>query len=273
MFKKGERQVYWPTFKTVFRYILICHVLFLLIPSQVDAAIVRERHEYEKTGHVFWEIPTDEKIVALTFDDGPDRTNTPLILDVLKKYGAKATFFVVGKNVKENADVVQRTIIEGHELGNHTYTHTYNESINQATLTTEMNKTDMLLLELFAIKPTFFRPVGGYYNDLIIETAIEAKHDVFLWSWHQDTRDWANRNKKQLSAQVLNNIRPGDVILFHDGGGDRTPTIEAIKEIIPALQDEGYSFLTLSEMVDRHKFSSKQNTKPGFRLAPLPFMK
>lgn len=240
--------------KTVYATILIQLLVFFLI-SDASQAVIRDRSEYEKTGNVIWDIETDDKVVALTFDDGPHRLNTPMLLNVLDEYNVQATFFVVGEDVKEHPDIVKRILFENHEIGNHTFTHDYNEAVSKASLSQEIEQTDILLMDMFGIKPLFFRPVGGYYNDDIIDVALEKEHKISLWSWHQDPRDWDNRSKKQIVSHVLSNIQPGDVILLHDGGGDRSETVEAVKEIIPTLQKQGYTFLTLSELTGHQPFT------------------
>ena len=237
-----------------FFYKLIISFFLLFFFSNNAFATVKERHEYEKTGDVIWEVKTTEKIVSLTFDDGPHLINTPLLLDVLKDHEVKASFFVAGENVEMYPEITNRIIKEGHEIGNHTYTHIYNIHMTKEKMLEEIKKTNDILLRTINQKPTFFRPVGGYHNDVIISSATEQHHKVILWSWHQDPKDWTNRGSYEIANHVIKNIHPGDVILLHDGGGNRLQTIEAVKEIIPILKQQGYSFLTLSELTSQFAY-------------------
>lgn len=230
----------------LFTFVLL---LTFFLPSEVSHAVIKERHEYERTGNVFWEAQTDEMLVALTFDDGPHPANTPELLDLLKKHNVHATFFVVGKWVDAYPELAHRIVDEGHEIANHTYSHNYDEQISKDTLMDEIEKTNVLLESELGFRPTFFRPVGGYYTDEIIEAAIDLNQDVLLWSWHQDPRDWAGPRMESIAAHILNGITPGDVILLHDGGGDREETLKAVDRIIPILKHRGYSFATASQLL------------------------
>ncbi|MCM3618940.1 polysaccharide deacetylase family protein [Sutcliffiella horikoshii] len=226
--------------------------LFLLFASillQVTAfAETKTRSEYEKTGQVLWEVNTQEKIVALTFDDGPHPVYTPILLDILEKYEAKATFFVVGSNVEKNPDIIKNIVMGSHEIGNHTFSHSYDTTIKPEKMVEEIEKTNNILLLETGNRPRFFRPVGGYFSQDIIDSAVGLKHKVLLWSWHQDPRDWDSKSASDIANHIMKNIHPGDVILLHDGGGNRMQTIEAVEILIPKLQSEGYRFVTVSEL-------------------------
>ncbi|SEM86871.1 polysaccharide deacetylase family sporulation protein PdaB [Terribacillus saccharophilus] len=204
------------------------------------------KEEYEKSGEITWEVQTKKKVIALTFDDGPNGTYTNQVLDVLKENNAKATFFVIGENVKRDSRTLIRTHTEGHEIGNHTFTHTKLQNIDLISVEKEIKQTDDIVMKYIAQKPLYFRPVGGYYNEEIVKAAVDTNHKIILWS--QDTRDWNHESADHIYKQVMDNIHPGDIILLHDGGGDRTETVQAIKRLIPALKKKGYALLTISEL-------------------------
>lgn len=206
------------------------------------------RPYYEEKGYVLWEIKTDEKVIALTFDDGPHPTYTPQVLDLLKKYDAKATFFVIGERAEKYPEVVSRIGEENHEIANHTYTHPL--SISPAKLKEELKKTNDIIHDITGTSPIFYRPVGGQYNDKIINTAINEGYKVIMWSWHQDTEDWKTPGVKKIVKKVLSGVQPGNIVLFHDSGGDRSQTIQALEEILPELQQQGYKFVTVSELIE-----------------------
>ncbi|UOQ43301.1 polysaccharide deacetylase family protein [Halobacillus salinarum] len=207
-----------------------------------------DRFFFEKQGRAIWDIPTNKKIVALTFDDGPSETYTPLVLDVLKKYQAKATFFVVGERAESSPQIIKRQVKAGHEVANHTYSHPNIRTMSKKALTDEILHTNAIIHGLTGYTPKLFRPPGGAYNESIIYTANEAGFTVVLWSWHQDTLDWKQPGTSTIVRNVVNNVRNGDIILFHDYGGNRMQTVNALKKILPRLKKEGYEFVTVSQL-------------------------
>ena len=225
--------------------------LLLLFNVQDTFAKERSRAFYEETGDVIWNMVTEEKLIALTFDDGPHPTYTPQILDILAKYNAKATFFVIGEHAKKSPDIIKRQVQEGHEIANHSYTHNNARLKEGDALKEELKQTDDIIHEITGMRPTFYRPVGGYYNDLIINTSVHEGYRVIMWSWHQDTEDWKRPGVDKIVHKVLSGRKPGDIVLFHDAGGDRTQTVAALSMILPALENEGYEFVTVSGLLQR----------------------
>ena len=229
----------------------IAGIVILLFFSIGYASLATEkgRPYYEKNGYILWDIKTEEKIIALTFDDGPHATYTPQILDLLAKYEAKATFFVVGEHAKKFPNIILRERDEGHEIANHTFTHSYTRT--SEGLEKELTETNELIYDITGTYPVLYRPVGGSYNEIIINTAMENGYKVVLWSWHQDTKDWKRPGVNKIVTTVLSGARPGDIVLFHDSGGDRSQTVKALEEILEGLIKQGYEFVTVSELLDR----------------------
>jgi polysaccharide deacetylase family sporulation protein PdaB len=220
----------------------------------LSAAPKKGRPYYEKRGEVVWEVPTEEKVIALTFDDGPDPEDTPHILDLLQQYGAKATFFVIGEKVERYPELIKREAAEGHELANHTYKHTYfNGPIKESTMRDELLRAEEAILKISGQKPHSFRPPGGYYNELLVQTAKKEGYMVVMWSWHINTMDWNTPGVDKITSKVLNNTRNGDIVLFHDYVEGKTQTIEALERILPELQRRGYRFVTISELLTYSK--------------------
>ena len=213
-------------------------------------ATEKGRPYYEKKGYILWDIKTEEKVIALTFDDGPHSIFTPQVLDVLEKYDAKATFFVIGERAENFPDIILRQQNEGHEIANHTYTHPY--SGTPGSLENELKKTDQVIFDIIGRYPALYRPVGGSYNEETINIAVQNGFKVIMWSWHQDTEDWKKPGVQSIVTKVLSGAKPGDVILFHDAGGDRSQTVKALEEILPALKKEGYKFVTVSELLHKN---------------------
>ena len=232
---------------------IIVSVYTLCLFSIPVFAYTRSRAEYEKKGHVIWEVKTDEKIVAITFDDGPHPVFTPQILDILGKYNAKATFFVAGNKVKRFPDVLKRQMEEGHEIANHTFNHIYNGRITEAKLTEELVLTDAIIEKTVGIKPNLYRPVGGLYNDTIINTAVKNGKLVVLWSWRMDPKDWRNTSASEISRIVTNDVQPGNIILLHDWHGTEdskiSQTVRSLETILRYLSENGYKCVTVSELL------------------------
>ncbi|WP_280208262.1 polysaccharide deacetylase family protein [Brevibacillus sp. AY1] len=225
----------------------------LLFPDQTGSVLAKdkekEREYYETRGEIVWEVPTKSKVIALTFDDGPDPRYTTQIAELLKEYNAKATFFVVGSRVKAHPQVVRLLMEQQHELANHTYTHPDVRRISPANLREEVLATQEEIYKHTGLRPHLFRPPGGVYNESLVHVAKDAGFLVVMWSWHQDTRDWSDPGVKKITNKVLNNARNGDIVLFHDYGGNRKQTVDALREIMPELQKRGYQFVTVSELM------------------------
>ena len=216
----------------------------------------KQRKYYEEAGYIIWDIKTTEKVVALTFDDGPHPKYTERVLDLLEKYGAKGTFFIVGQNAEKNPQLVLRMFQDGHELANHTYTHPSTKSVSK--IMREIKQTTDTIYSITGFSPNLFRPVEGFYTDEIVEEVVKSGYKIVMWSWHQDTEDWKNPGVDKIVNKVLNGMKEGDNVLFHDGGGNREQTVKALERILPVLQKEGYKFITISEMI---KLQAQEESK------------
>lgn len=205
------------------------------------------RPYYEQAGQILWDVKTEEKLVALTFDDGPHPKHTSDVLDLLTQYNAKGTFFVVGEHANKNPELILRMYEDGHELANHTYTHPFKVTVPQ--LMEEIKQTNDTIYSITGFAPSLFRPVEGQYTDAMIDAIAKEGYMVVMWSWHQDTQDWKNPGVKKIVDKVLKGTNNGNVVLFHDGGGNRQQTVDALAQILPALQKEGYKFVTISELL------------------------
>ncbi|MFK7691523.1 polysaccharide deacetylase family protein [Paenibacillus sp. HJGM_3] len=235
----------------------------LLTASSTSAAAApakKERFYYEQRGEIVWEVKTDQKLMALTFDDGPDPEQTPAILDLLRKYNAKCTFFVVGRRVQAFPELAKRVVDEGHELGNHTFNHIYfNNASSAEQIRQQLALTEEAIEQATKTRSVLFRPPGGTYNDLLVEVSNKAGLKPVLWSWHQDTRDWKLPGVSRITSKVLHNARSGDIVLFHDHVHPRTQTIQALEIILPELQKRGYEFVTVSELLKHAKTQPVRN--------------
>lgn len=192
-----------------------------------------------------------DKRVALTFDDGPDRRFTPQVLDKLKKYNAKATFFLMGSRAKALPEITRRISNEGHTIGNHTYWHPklFKESIDRARW--EVTETESALKEIIGYKPALFRAPYGGLNEGLVETF--QKMNLSVVGWSVDSLDWMELNAEEVQKNVLSNVQPGSIILMHSGGHwtqDLSGMIKALDVIIPQLQKDGIEFVTVPELLN-----------------------
>ena len=189
-------------------------------------------------------IAADDKVVALTFDDGPSKY-TESILDVLKKYDACATFFVVGNRVPFYGDILRRTLNEGSELGNHSYDHKLLTRLSKEDFQDEVNKTQEAIKKFTGFTPTLFRPTyGGYTN------ALKSYTDLRFVLWDVDSRDWEVKSKEKILKNVLPNVKSGSIILMHDG---LKYGLNALEDIVKDLKNDGYKFVTVSELLEFNK--------------------
>lgn len=183
------------------------------------------------------ELPAEVKYIALTFDDGPNRATAVKLLDGLKERGASATFFLVGDEIAGKEDLVERMAAEGHQVGNHTWSHVRLE--NRETAGEEIRRTEETLEELLGGEGYWLRPPYGLIGEGV-------KAGVPLVKWSVDPRDWESRNTRKVVQAVLRDAKPNSIILLHD----IYPTsVEAALQIVDALQEEGYWFVTVEELL------------------------
>ncbi|CVK18609.1 Peptidoglycan-N-acetylglucosamine deacetylase [Sporomusa sphaeroides DSM 2875] len=190
-------------------------------------------------------VPTNQKVVALTIDDGPHKRVTPEILAILKDKKVKATFFVLGTNVENSPTILAQEVADGHEIGVHAYNHPSLPKLSDKKIEEEFEKAEAVILPITE-KPTLFRPPGGAFNERVLRIAKQRGYQVILWSI--DTRDWACPPEKKIIDAVFNEVKPGSIILMHDGQYP-IPTPHALGTIIDGLHERGYTFVTVSELL------------------------
>ena len=179
--------------------------------------------------------------VALTFDDGPSSKYTPLLLDGLKDRNVHVTFFLLGKNVKQNQKLVERMHKEGHLLGNHTYNHVQLDKISETTAKQEILKTNNEIYEAAGIYPEYMRPPYGAWKKNM-EICVEML-PVF---WTIDTLDWKTKNVQAVCQVVEKEIEDGAIILMHD---EYETTVNAALKIVDEYQEKGYEFVTVDRLI------------------------
>lgn len=186
--------------------------------------------------------------VALTFDDGPQNPYTGQILDILARYSIKATFFLTGEKVEQNPDIVRRIISDSHEVGNHSYSHKSMRCRSLKWFTSEIERTDELLLQAGASQPISFRPPYGRTSFKLISLLKKKKKKMILWDI--GPKDFKYVHAYEIVGKVLKKLKPGSIIVLHDGGGDRSVTVEAVNILVKDIREMGYKFVTISELTD-----------------------
>lgn len=202
---------------------------------------------------------SNEKIIALTFDDGPDEIFTHQILDILKKYNIKATFFVVGEKVQYNKKIIKREFEEGHEIGNHTYTHINVSKQSYNTIKKEISDTQSAIKSVTGVEPKVFRPPYRAISKDMCKIVKDKNMNVVLWSY-VDAKDWRNPGVDSIVSSIENGVQNGCIILLHDYNNirnDKSQTIQALDIIIPDLISKGYKFVTVSELIEHIEDNDK----------------
>ena len=205
---------------------------------------------------------TNEKLLALTFDDGPDEDFTPQILDILKKYNVKATFYVIGEKVQYNKKIIKREFEEGHEIGNHTYTHINVSKNGYNRINKEIGDTQSEIKSVTGVYPKTFRPPYRAISKDMCEIIKQKNMSIVLWSY-VDARDWQSPGVSSIVKSIESGIQNGCIILLHDYNKLRNPksqTVEALDIIIPDLLEKGYKFVTISELIE-HLEKNTDNEK------------
>ena len=184
-------------------------------------------------------------LVALSFDDSPHATLTPRILDVLAAHDARATFFMIGEHVAGNEDVVRRLVAEGHELGNHMMSDAPSARLSAAEFERQLLQTHELLAPFGPVR--WFRPGHGWFNRRMLGQIQRHGYQCAMASTY--ALEFLAVSAPHAARHILFNVRPGGVIVLHDGAADRERTVAVLERLLPALGRRGYRVVTLSELV------------------------
>lgn len=186
----------------------------------------------------------DEKLVAMTFDDGPSPRTTIKILEILKEHDAKATFFVVGQNALKNQSLMQEIVKQGHEVGNHSFSHVQLTRVSIGRVKNEIASTSKIIHESTGSAPVWFRPPYGSINKKIENVAEELGLKTILWT--DDPRDWSRKaTAVSIENKVMGNLKSGSVVLLHD---NHSATIEALPVMLKKIKERGYKLVTVNEL-------------------------
>lgn len=217
-------------------------------------------------------VHTDKMVLAMTFDDGPHPVNTPKLLDLLKQRNIKATFFVVGKNAQEYPQIIRRIIEEGHEIGNHTWTHASLTTRSDAQIRSELKMSEDALVAAAGYRPHLIRPPYGAINTRIKEL-MNAEFGYSTIMWSVDPNDWKRPGVSVVTSRLVNGAHKGAILLAHD---IHAPTIQAMPSTFDQLLAKGYQFVTVSQLMNIEKENAplgvviRQAAPADHDPAPLP---
>jgi peptidoglycan/xylan/chitin deacetylase (PgdA/CDA1 family) len=213
------------------------------IPSQTPEKSGRKARTEQNI--TFNSVHTDGPYIAMTFDDGPSATLTPKLLDLLAARHIKATFFVIGENVAEHPEIVARAAQEGHEIGNHSWSHPNFGKMSDQGVRSQLQRTDDAIKNATGMRPTLMRPPYGSITD----REKHWIHDEFGYQiilWDVDPYDWKRPGPAVVRNRILKETRPGSIVLSHD---IHPGTIEAMPSTLDALEAKGLKFVTVSELI------------------------
>ena len=239
MKKKRNRQIIY----CIFLAVLILMGLFLKKKSDRIQTVnsrraVSEQETEKAAGEQAEELPPR---VALTFDDGPHSIYTKNLLDGLRERGVKATFFVVGENIPGREDLIRQMEADGHLIGNHTYDHVDISKLSDEENCRELQKTSDLIKEITGHGTAYVRPPFGNWKE-----SMDCKVSMIVVKWTIDTLDWKSKNVTEIIGKVMQQISDHDIILMHDY---YETSVEAALQIIDRLQEEGYEFVTVEDLI------------------------
>ncbi len=216
----------------------IDNIVFYISNNQIN---IKEVGNTNNDNNIYQKdfIDTNKKIIALTFDDGPNY-NTSKILEILNKYNVSATFFVLGSEISGNEKILETMNEYGMEIGNHTYSHKLMTKMDNEHIIKEIKDTNELIYSVIGKYPKVVRPSYGSFNKKIKESI-----NMPIIIWDIDTLDWKSHNSSKIVSRIMNKVSDGDIILMHD---IYSATVKAVEIVVPKLLSEGYQIVSVSEL-------------------------
>lgn len=226
--------------------------LWAIAPSPAAEKTFPVPTEYQ--GKTIYQVKPkhQEKVIALTFDDGPWGKTTLQVLDILKKNDIKATFFWVGEQLQSYPAVARRVVAEGHAIGNHTWHHSYRQ-MDEARAAKEIDDTAALIYKTTGVTTSYFRPPGGILQNGLAAYAQKNNYAVMMWSINSVDSSRHRLAAPKLVKNILKSAFPGSIVLLHDGGGNHSTTVQALPQIVEKLKKQGYKFVTLPELLQNQE--------------------
>lgn len=230
----------------IFRCFRVGWIAFFLCAGIVAATLAEM---VPGDSQVIKKVTTGQKVMALTFDDGPDPLTTQELLKVLRNKNVKATFFILGSQAEKYPALLAAIVADGHEIGNHGYSHLFLQKLGSTEFLNDVRRAETVIAPI-AGHPVLFRPPGGGYNDALLGDLSRLGYSTILWSI--DPRDWEGGQADRTVSLVTKAAAPGSIVLLHEGGWAKG-TPQAVAVIIDRLRAEGYSLVTVGELLQRRE--------------------
>ncbi|RST74209.1 glycosyltransferase [Siminovitchia acidinfaciens] len=266
IYSTGEGNIYWgkKSWKEGERSLQFDDTGFITNETYVATPVSSEFERLSQPG---------EKEIVLTFDDGPDPKYTKSILEILKQYQVKASFFIIGNKAIHNQDIVKQIYRDGHEIGIHTFSHPKTIQMSDKQLKLELNSSQRIIQGITGHTTSLYRSPYGDEEAKYMPSHFQRLQNVTQMgyvtvNYDIDSKDWKLRDSKAIVENVLNQVSNSDIILLHDSGGDRQATVEALPEIIKQLQNKGYKFVSVSDLMNQ----SKSNIMPPVTKVENPIL-
>lgn len=225
----------------------IIPLVLLAVLFQVFMQIINDRED-QFFGGLTNRVETNEKVVALTFDDGPS-VNTDAVLATLRKHDVKANFFLIGTDLENNMEHGKKIASEGHEIGNHSYSHTRMVFKTPSFIKEEIEKTDQLIRQTGYQGQIHFRPPYGKKFYFLPQYLNETQRQTIMWDIEPESSPEIDKDSEKIVEHVVQNTKPGSIILLHVMYQNRTESLESVDGIIQELKQKGYRFVTVSELL------------------------
>lgn len=225
-------------------------------------------------GPIFDHASRKSPYVAITFDDGPNEPYTSEILAVLKRYHVRATFFLIGENALTYPGTVRKILADGNEIGNHTFSHPHLPDERGSAILWQIDHTEDVLDQISGVRPIWFRPPYGFRDPRLFPKT--HREGLRVVEWSNMPRDWTRPGTKVIVKRTLEHLKPGDIILLHDGdntihGGDRSQTVAALPAIIQGIEARGLTPVTISQLAESTRRKKYIRFLEAHRdLEPLP---
>ncbi len=231
----------------ILTFLLICAVIGL--SSYFGSDIRKETSATAKNLPVY-SVARSDNAISVTFDCAWGSSDMEKILSVLKKHNCPSTFFVLGTWAKANPDIMKKIASEGHEIGNHSYNHTYYTTLSPERMIEDIEKCNNEIKSTCNVIPTLFRAPSGDYNNSVTETV--RKSGMYFIQWSVDSLDWRNLNCEQMLERIIPKTQSGDILLFHN---DTAHTAESLDKILTELEKKGFSFLKVSDLIYKDNYT------------------
>ena len=244
--------------KSILKIVIISVVIILLLITFLGIYLSKRNNSVFNTSNKLpiYSVETNEKKIAITFDSTWGENNTNEILKILKKYDAKATFFLIGRWVEDFSNDAKAINDYGHEIGNHSYKHSDFTKVSKESMIREIREGDEAIKKITGSTPKLFRVPNGAYNNIAIDTINSSNHICIQWD--ADSIDWKNQGDEIEYNRVINKIKPGSIILFHNGAKYTPKTLE---RVLSKLSNEGYRFITVSDLIYKDNYIIDINGK------------